>query len=296
MLGAILGDIIGSRFEFDNRRTKDFTLFHEECFFTDDSVMTLAVADALLACEAGLAARSRSAGSGADSGLDPATDSLADPWADLPTQAVRSLRAIGQQYPNCGYGGMFARWMFSPDPKPYHSFGNGAAMRVSPCGFAARSLEEAKRLSHAVTAVTHDHPEGLKGAEATAVCIYLARTGATLADLRAHVVAHYYPFDFTLDGIRPSYQFNETCQETVPQAIQCVLESTSFEDAIRNAISIGGDSDTLGAIAGGIAQAFYGVPEAMRKAGMRYLDKDLRTVLERFEERFDRRRVDARLQ
>ncbi len=278
MLGAILGDIIGSRFEFDNRRTKDFTLFHEECFFTDDSVMTLAVADALLACAEAPA-------------VDPS-----DPWADLPTQAVRSLRAIGQQYPNCGYGGLFARWMFSPDPKPYHSFGNGAAMRVSPCGFAARSLEEAKRLSHAVTAVTHDHPEGLKGAEATAVCIYLARTGATLADLRAHVVAHYYPFDFTLDGIRPSYQFNETCQETVPQAIQCVLESTSFEDAIRNAISIGGDSDTLGAIAGGIAQAFYGVPEAMRKAGMRYLDKDLRTVLERFEERFDRRRTDARLQ
>lgn len=275
MLGAILGDIIGSRFEFDNRRTKDFTLFHDACFFTDDSVMTLAVADALLACTSRPAARSR----GPD-GADAA-------WADLPAQTVRSLRTIGQRYPDCGYGGMFARWMFSADPRPYHSFGNGAAMRVSPCGFAARSLEEAKRLSHAVTAVTHDHPEGLKGAEATAVCIYLARTGASLADLRAHVVAHYYPLDFTLEGIRPTYRFNETCQETVPQAIQCVLESTDFEDAIRNAISIGGDSDTLGAIAGGIAQAVYGVPEAMRKAGVRYLDRELRDVLERFEGHFE---------
>jgi type I restriction enzyme M protein len=260
MLGAIIGDIAGSRYEFNNIKTKRFPLFDKACRPTDDSIMTLAIAKAILACDGN--------------------------YTQLGEQAVYWMRKIGQSYPDCGYGGRFYRWMYHECMGAYHSFGNGAAMRVSPCAFAANSLEETKAFSKAVTEVTHDHPEGLKGAEAAAVATYLARTGANKEEIRVCMVAHYYPLDFTLDSIRDSYRFNETCQGSVPQAIEAFLESTGFEDAIRNAISIGGDSDTLAAITGGIAQAYYGVPDDIRTSALNFLNTDFRNILSAFEAKF----------
>lgn len=257
MLGAIIGDIVGSRFEFDNLKSKEFEFFTDDCFATDDSMMTLAVAKAIL-----------------ESNED---------YTDLSAKTIKCMQEIGHDYPDRGYGRMFYRWLRSADPKPYNSFGNGSAMRVSPCGFAARSLEEAITLSRMATEVTHNHPEGIKGAEATVAAIYMARTGSSLGEIRDHIDSHYYPMDFTLDGIRATYRFNETCQETVPQAIMAFLESVSFEDAIRNAISIGGDSDTVGAITGAIAQAYYGVPDDFRKEALTYLDIALQKILFDFE-------------
>ena len=181
---------------------------------------------------------------------------------------------------------MFREWMYSDDPQPYNSFGNGAAMRVSVCGFAATTLEEAKLLSKKVTEVTHNHPEGIKGAEATAVAIYLAKKGKNILEIRDYINENYYPMNFTLDGIRKRYSFNETCQETVPQAIMAFLESTSFEDAIRNAISIGGDSDTIAAITGGIAEAYYGIPTDIRKHALTFLDGRLMSILVNFENQY----------
>lgn len=257
MIGAIIGDIVGSRFEWNNHRSKDFDLMPHQCFFTDDSIMSLAVCDALMRCR-------------------PNFDGLS-------RQAIRSMQKIGRPYPNSGYGGSFHRWMYSDDPKPYNSFGNGAAMRVSGCGYAAKTLEETKVLSKAVTEVTHNHPEGIKGAEATAVAVYLARTGKSLLEIQDYIVRNYYPIDFTLDSIRSTYQFNETCQNTVPQALEAFFESTDFEDAIRNAISIGGDSDTLAAITGAVAEAYYGVPTSIRKLALTFLDKGLLKILMDFE-------------
>jgi type I restriction enzyme M protein len=162
------------------------------------------------------------------------------------------MREIGRLYPDCGYGGMFKKWMFSDKSEPYNSFGNGAAMRVSACGFAAKTEEEAKLLSKAVTEITHNHGEGIKGAEAVSIAIFLAKSGSTKQEIRRRIENDYYPLDFTLDEIRDACQFNETCQGTVPQAFAAFLESVLFEDAVRNAISIGGDSDTLAAIAGSV--------------------------------------------
>ncbi len=254
MLGAIFGDIVGSRFEFQNCRSKAFELFHEECGFTDDSLMTLAVADALTkAGEAGGEALAR--------------------------QAVRSMRAIGQKYPHNSWGVSFGAWLRADDPKPYGSWGNGAAMRVSPVGWYARSEEEVKRLSHSVTAVTHDHPEGLKGAECTAMCVFLARMGAAKEALLARARAYYPEIgSYTCAQLSESYAFNESCQGTVPQALTCFFEGTDFEDVIRNAVYIGGDSDTIGAIAGGVAEAYFGMTEMQRASVMLCLPADLRRI------------------
>jgi len=257
VIGAIIGDIVGSRFEWNNHRSKDFELFTGECFATDDSIMTLAIGKALMESKSG--------------------------WSDLGEQAVRCMQEVGRPYPRCGYGGRFWDWMYSDHPKPYNSFGNGAAMRVSACGFVARSLEEAKALSKAVTEVTHNHPEGLKGAEATVVAIYMARTGSTIEEIRDVIDQEYYPIDFTLDEIRDTYAFNETCQDTVPQALEAFFESNSFEDAIRNAISVGGDSDTLAAITGGIAEAYYGVPADLKEKAKTFLDDHLVEILTKYE-------------
>jgi len=258
MVGAIIGDIAGSRFEFNNIRSKDFELFAKDCRVTDDSIMTLAVAKAIMACNGD--------------------------WEELGYNAVIYMREIGRKYPRCGFGGMFRRWMFSDDPEPYNSYGNGAAMRVSPCGFTAVTEEEAALLSRKVTEVTHNHSEGLKGAEAVSVAIFMARNGAAKNEIKERVEKDYYALDFTLDSIRESYQFNETCQETVPQAIAAFLESVSFEDAVRGAISIGGDSDTLAAIAGSIAEAFYGVPLELKNRALSYLDSALLTVYREWED------------
>ena len=263
MLGAIIGDIVGSRFEFNNFRSKDFALFTEKNEATDDSIMTLAVADAIMKTN-----REETKAEQVDVLLEKAV--------------VTSMQGIGRMYPFCGFGGMFYQWVFSSNPKPYNSFGNGAAMRISPVGFIAKSEEEAIRISKAITSVTHNHKEGIKGAEATVVAIYMARQGCSKEQIRERINREYYGLDFTMDEIRHSYQFNETCQETVPQAIQAFLESTSFEDAIRTAISVGGDSDTLAAITGGIAQAYYGIPKDIEKQALTYLDSNLRSIYDRW--------------
>ena len=260
MIGAIIGDIVGSRFEWDNHRSKDFDFLTHQCFFTDDSVMSLAVCDALMHCK--------------------------PDYSDLSNITIESMQRIGRPYPHCGYGGSFYRWMYSDNPQPYNSYGNGAAMRVGGCGYVANSVAEAAALSRAVTETTHNHPEGIKGAEATAIAVYLARTGSSLMEIQDYIVKNYYPINFTLDSIRDTYQFNETCQDTVPQALEAFFESTSFEDAIRNAISIGGDSDTLAAITGAVAEAYYGVPTNIRKHALTFLDERLLKILLEFENKY----------
>ena len=260
MIGAIIGDIVGSRFEWNNNRSKDFELLNHHCFFTDDSVMSLAVCSALLAAGTDISKLSR--------------------------VVVAQMRELGRAYPRAGYGGSFAQWLRSENPTPYNSFGNGAAMRVSGCGYAANSIDEAKELSRAVTEITHNHPEGLKGAEATAVAVFLAKTGWSMIEIRDYIVTNYYKLNFTLDSIRSEYEFNETCQGTVPQALEAFFESTDFEDAIRNAISIGGDSDTLAAITGAVAEAYYGVPTDIRKHALTFLDERLLGILVEFENKY----------
>ena len=260
MLGAIIGDIVGSRFEWNNNKTKHFELLNDKCFFTDDTVMTLAIAKAIL-------------------------HSKSD-YSDLSSLSIKYMQEVGRNYPSCGYGGSFGLWVFSNNPKPYNSFGNGAAMRVSAIGFIANTIDETIDLSRKVTEVTHNHPEGIKGAEATSVSIFLAKNGYKINEIRDYIDKHYYKLDFKLDDIRESYKTDETCQGTVPQAITAFLESTDFEDAIRNAISIGGDSDTIAAITGGIAEAYYGVPIEIRENALKYLDENLKSILLEFENNF----------
>ena len=260
MLGAIIGDIVGSRFEWNNNRSKEFEFLTYKCFATDDSVMSLALAQAILVSK--------------------------PDYSDLGKNAVECMQAVGRNYPDCGYGVAFRDWVFSDNPQPYNSYGNGAAMRVSAAGFAAQSSEEAKLISKKVTEVTHNHPEGIKGAEAIAVAIYMAKTGCSMLEIRDYIDANYYPMNFTLDQIRTTYEFNETCQDTVPQALMAFFESTGFEDAIRNAISIGGDSDTIAAICGGVAEAYYGIPTDIRKHALTFLDKRMLQILVAFENKY----------
>ncbi len=196
------------------------------------------------------------------------------------------MQSFGRLYPNSGYGGSFGKWIFSDAPQPYNSYGNGAAMRVSGCGYVGQTIPEVKQLSRAVTEVTHNHPEGLKGAEATAVAVFLARCGEALPDIRDYIVKNYYPLEFTLDSIRASYRFDVSCQGSVPQALEAFFESVGFEDAIRNAISIGGDSDTLAAITGSVAEAYYGVPMDIRERALTFLDEHLSKILATFEDKY----------
>ncbi len=260
MIGAIIGDIAGSRFEGNPIKSKRFDLFHPSCRVTDDSVMSLAIAKAVLHSD-----KKREI---------------------LSAYAVKFMQELGRRYARAGYGGRFREWLQEEDPQPYGSYGNGAAMRVSACGFAADSLEEAIALSHAVTAVTHDHPEGIKGAESVAVAVYLARTGCRMEDIRQHIARHYYSVDFRLDDIREEYRFDVTCQGSVPYAFAAFFESTDFEDAIRNAVSIGGDSDTIAAITGSMAEAYYGVPDKLREQAQPYIGTTLQHILVAFEEKY----------
>lgn len=240
MYGAFIGDIVGSKYEFNNIKTKEFPLFSPGCDYTDDTIMTVAVAKAIL-----LSRQEQYNKSGKGKGFQEFL--------------VETMQDFGRRYPYPAgaYGGRFAQWLRQSNPKPYGSYGNGSAMRVSPCALAAVSLEEALALARASAAVTHDHPEGIKGAEAVCAAIFLARKGSSKDEIRQYITEHYYDLDFTLDSIRESYRFDETCQGSVPQAIVAFLESESFEDAIRNVISIGGDCDTTGAITGSIAWMFY---------------------------------------
>ncbi len=268
MYGAIIGDVVGSKYEFNNIATKDFPLFSQGCSYTDDSIMAVAVASALL--------RSRAGGQ------------------DLHRLMVEEMQRFGRAYPHPqgAYGYRFGQWLRHRDPQPYNSFGNGSAMRVAPCGLWAKTLEEALELAKISAEVTHNHPEGIKGAQAVAAAIFLARNHATIDEIRAYLQANFYPLDRTLEEIRPTYRFNESCQGTVPEAITAFLESDSFEDAIRNAIALGGDSDTIGAITGAIAWAYYypgddariDQMEAIRDVAMETLPDDLREVVTAFEE------------
>ena len=263
MIGAILGDIVGSIYEFDNIKTKDFKLFDKECFFTDDSVMTIAIAEALMQYE-----------SINENNIEEFKENL-----------ITVMHKIGKKYPGCGYGGHFLMWILLGKREPYNSFGNGSAMRVSSVGWYAKTLEEAELIAKATAEVSHNHPEGIKGAVATAGAVFLARTGATMDELKAYI-AKYYTIDFTIDEIRPVYDYDITCQGTVPQAMQAFFESESFEDAIRNAISIGGDSDTLAAITGAVAEAYYGIPDELKETALSYLDERLLNITERFEDKY----------
>lgn len=254
MIGAIAGDIIGSIYEWHNLKTTEFELFTHGCRFTDDTVLTVALADAIL--------------SESDYGF--------------------KLKEYFHRYPNAGYGSSFAEWAQSPLSLPYNSWGNGAAMRISPAGFAYETLEVTIKKAESFTSITHDHPEGIKGGCATAAAIFLARTGRSKSEIKAFIETNYgYNLDRTLDEIRPTYHFDVSCQGTVPEAIVAFLESNDYEDAIRKAISLGGDSDTLACITGGIAQAFFGgVPDWIMEKVYSILDEPLGEITKQFMAKF----------
>ena len=256
MIGAILGDIVGSVYEFDNIKTKDFPLFRNDCDFTDDTAMTIAIGKALYEL------------------------TNLENIEEFKQLVIKNMHEIGEQYPDLGYGGHFLDWLETGNTKPYNSCGNGSAMRVSAVGWYARNLEEAENLAKASAEVTHNHPEGIKGAQAIAGAIYLARNGKSKEDIKAYIENKYYKLDFTLDDIRSTYEYEITCQKSVPQSIQAFLESTDFEDAIRNAVSIGGDTDTVAAITGSIAEAFYGIDEDLKETALSFLDNKLLDIVE----------------
>ena len=254
LCGAIAGDIIGSVYEFAGHKKIDFPLFRDISAFTDDTIMTVANADWLLT-----------------------GDSL---------PAI--MKNYGNHYPNAGWGGMFMRWLRENDSQPYHSFGNGSAMRVSPVGWAFETMEETLEAAKQSAEVTHNHPEGIKGAQAIASCIFMARTGKSKQEIKEYIERTFeYDLNRTCDEIRPTYQFDESCQRTVPESIIAFLDSTDFESAIRLAISLGGDADTLGAITGGIAEAYYGeVPEHIRKEVLKRLPNKFIRVMQNFYQKY----------
>ena len=261
MLGAILGDIVGSPYEFDRSdKVKDFgPLLIKKSVYTDDSVMTIAVADALM-----------KAGVEADE-------------SDIKNGLVQSLKYWGRKYPNAGYGGRFYYWLRKENSNPYGSWGNGSAMRVSSVGWLYDSIERTREVARATAEVTHNHPEGIKGAESTASAIYMARTGASKDEIRRYITDEFgYDLSRTVDQIRPTYHHVESCQQTVPEAITAFLEGNDFEDVVRTAVSLGGDCDTLTCIAAAIAEAFYGIPDGYQKEVLKRIEPDMIEVYERF--------------
>lgn len=261
MYGAILGDIIGSPYEFNahNYKAKDFPLFSKNSGFTDDSVMTLAVAEAFM--QAGL-----------DADDETITRSL-----------FRVMPEVGQRYPYCGYGGKFVMWIALDAREPYNSYGNGSAMRVSSTAWFYDDLDTVRHAARLSASVSHNHPEGIKGAEAVASAIFLARTGHGKNEIKQYVIDEFgYDLSRTCGEIRPDYRMNETCQGSVPEAITAFLEGADFEDVVRTAVSLGGDSDTIACMAGAIAEGFYGVPEELKAECRKRLTPDLLEILERF--------------
>ena len=259
MYGAILGDMIGAPYEFDQGgKTKDFPLFVGASQFTDDSVMSIAVAEALL-------------------------DTMGKTDDEIKAALVQSMQAWGKRYPHAGYGGRFSGWLREKHPEPYGSYGNGSAMRVSAAGWLYSSMEKTRHAARLTAEVTHNHPEGIKGAEATASAIFLARTGSGKDKIREYIVREFgYDLSRSCNEIRPTYHHVESCQETVPEAITAFLEGTDFEDVIRTAVSLGGDCDTLTCIAGSMAEAFYGIPEEMMDECRKRLPADMLRILDRF--------------
>ena len=257
MIGAILGDIIGSPYEFDcGDKTKDFPLFVKNSVFTDDTVMTVAVAEAFL--------------------------DAPDDDAEIRLRLINAMQRYGKRYPHAGYGLRFSRWLRDRHPEPYNSWGNGSAMRVSAVAWLYGDLETVRRMARLSAEVTHNHPEGIKGAEATASAIFLARTGKSKAEIKTYIEENFhYDLSRTCDEIRPDYRHVESCQETVPEAITAFLEGESFEDVIRTAVSLGGDCDTLTCIAGSIAEGFYGVPEELKAECRSRLPREFLEILDR---------------
>lgn len=256
IIGAVIGDVIGSVYEWNNIKTTDFNLFNPRCDFTDDTVLTIAVADCLI---------NRKAFS-------------------------RTIWEYGRKYQSRGYGGIFRNWLQSNELKPYGSFGNGSAMRVSSVGFAFNDIETMLNVAKQTAEVTHNHPEGIKGAQATAAAIFLARQGKSKQEIREYISLTFkYNLNFTLDQIRPSYKFDVTCQGSVPQAIVAFLESTDYENAIRLAISTGGDSDTIACITGGIASAYYkNIPKKIMDFVLDKLPEEYIEILNKFDELFNK--------
>ncbi|MDZ7696334.1 MAG: ADP-ribosylglycohydrolase family protein [Deltaproteobacteria bacterium] len=254
MIGAIAGDIIGSVYEASPIKTKDFPLFHPQCSFTDDSVLTIAVARAIM------------------------EDGDYRRW----------VREIGRRYPHAGYGGSFISWLYSSDPQPYNSWGNGSAMRVSPVGWAFDSMDTVMTEAARSAEISHNHPEGIKGAQAAALSVFLARTAQDKGVIKNEIVERFgYDLDRTVEAIRPSYRFDVSCQGTVPEAVIAFLEADDYEDAVRNAVSLGGDSDTLACITGAIAEAYYGpVPPDILENVKTVLPADLWLIAERFSRRY----------
>ena len=266
MYGAILGDIVGCPFEFDQgSKSKDFPMFNHISRFTDDSVMTVAVAEALL-----------------DAGKNADTDTIRN-------AVISSMQKWGKAYPHAGYGSSFRWWLHSNNPKPYESYGNGSAMRVSAAGWMYDTLERTRQVAVASADVTHNHPEGIKGAEAVASVIFLARNGKTKQEIKDYIVREFgYDLSRTVDEIRPDYYHQESCQKTVPEAITAFMEGNSFEDVLRTAVSLGGDCDTLTDIACAMAEAFYGMPENLRDEVRHRIEPDMLAVVDRFDRYLNR--------
>lgn len=260
MYGAILGDIIGSPYEFDRgKKAKDFPLFSKSSCFTDDTVMTIAVAEAFM--------------------------DAPDDESVLRQRLIRSMQKWGHLYSGAGYGVRFCSWLESREPKPYNSCGNGSAMRVSSVAWLFKDLDTVRHMARISADVTHNHPEGIKGAEATAAAIFLGRTCHSKAEIKTYIEKEFhYDLSRSCDDIRPDYYHVETCQKTVPEAFTAFLEGDSFEDVIRTAVSLGGDCDTLTAIAGSIAEGFYGVPNELKEECNKRLSEPLLKVLKAFEE------------
>lgn len=271
MYGAILGDIIGSRFEFDRGgKTKEFELFTDDCCWTDDTVLTIAVADALM-----------------KEGEDAPIEKISE-------HVRHSLRKWGKKYPDAGFGGRFYSWLFTKGAGPYNSYGNGSAMRTSAVGWLYGSLERTRKVAAAVAAVTHNHPEGIKGAECTAAVIYMARTGVPKDEIREYVLNEFgYDLSESLEQLRARHEHIESCQDSLPKALVSFFEGDSFEDVVRNAVSLGGDTDTLGAIAGAMGEAMYGIP-IMLYAECRYrVTEEMLEVLDRFDNALGRKNNDS---
>ena len=267
MYGAIFGDIIGSPYEFDmGGKTKDFELFSEQSFFTDDTVMTIAVGEALM-----------------EAGRNASVE-------DIEKKVAASMQRWGHKYPDAGYGGRFYHWLrLGEQAKAYGSYGNGSAMRVSAAGWIYDTVDRTREVAAATARVTHNHPEGIKGAEAVASVIFMARNQMTKEEIKRYVVSEFgYDLNRTLEEIRPGYHHVEDCMHTVPEAILAFLEGKSYEDVVRNAVSLGGDADTLAAIAGSMAEAYYGVPVGLVMRGESYLNSEIIRVLERFDKMLGR--------
>lgn len=261
MIGAIIGDICGSKYEFNNIKNTDFNLMDDDCHFTDDTVCTIAVAKALLDCKGD--------------------------YINLQQKVIDSLRYYGNKYIDAGYSDMFKQWLTSSNPEPYYSIGNGAGMRVSPVSFVAQNIDQVKALSYQVTSVTHNSAQALKGAEAISLCTFMARKGFSKTEIKNFIEQDYYKLDFDMDDLRANYTNDTSCDGSVPQAIFCFLKGKSFEDCIKLAISIGGDSDTIACMTAAIAQGYYTVPNILKQKTLDKLPQEFVDVYNEFCTTFD---------